>query len=61
MLGDTLFIKIQWNWKDVDQLKEEMWMQTFLETICMEGAATNLSEVYNEEKQKWEVIIDIVP
>lgn len=48
------------NWKDVDQLKEELWMQTFLETIYMEGAATNLSEVYNEEQQMWKVIIDIV-
>lgn len=35
-------------------------MQTFLETIYMEGAATNLSEVYNEEQQMWKVIIDIV-
>lgn len=31
------------NWRDVDQLKEELWLQSFLEMISIEGDAANLS------------------
>ena len=48
------------NWKDADQLKEEYWLRTFLETISMEGVASALSEMYNEEQQLWTVILDTV-
>lgn len=30
------------------------------ETVSMEGAASNLSEVYYEEQQLWKLIMDIV-
>ena len=33
---------------------------SFLQMVSMEGAASNLSELYNKEKQPWKVIMFIV-
>ncbi len=37
------------NWKDANQLKIGRWLQTFLETVSMEGSASNLLETRNEQ------------
>lgn len=48
------------NWKDADKLMERQWLCSFLETISMEGAASTLSELYNEERQVWKDIMDTI-
>lgn len=45
---------------DGNKLEGSRSEEIFLETMSMEGAASNLSEVYNYGQQLWEVIIDIV-
>lgn len=46
------------NGKDADQLKDGAWLPAFLETITMEGAASNLSDFHNEQQQIWKGIMD---
>ncbi len=48
------------DWKDADQLKAGNCLQLCLETISMEGAASSLSETYNEEQHLWKDIIDVI-
>lgn len=40
--------------------KEGLWLQSFPEMISMEGAASNLSEVYSKEQQLWKVKLDTI-
>lgn len=42
-----------------NKLKEELWLQTFLEVISREEAASNHFEVSNEEQLTWKFIIEI--
>ena len=48
------------NWKDADHLDIGRWLQTFLETISMEGAASNLLDRCNEEQLLWREIINTI-
>jgi len=51
---------IAMNWKDADQLKNGQWLKTFLEVISMEGAASHLSDLHNEELQLCKTIMHII-
>ena len=48
------------NWKEADHLDIGRWLQTLLETISMEGAASTLLERCNEGQFLWTEIINMI-